>query len=104
MASNRSHINSSFSESALNASEKKKPPWLLRRFQSAVLFVPLCQFSGCPITKVQIFPDFSTFVTVFQRLFGPIIHLTKRMLRVADCFTNHFYGFGHSEVSFFWKY
>jgi predicted glycosyltransferase involved in capsule biosynthesis len=58
------------------------------------------QLPGYPISQVQVFTDFAPLVTMFQRLFGPIIHFTKRMFRVSNGFTNNFYGFGHSEVSF----
>jgi len=50
--------------------------------------------------QVDVLADFSAFIPMFHRFFGPVIHFPEGMFRVSNRFTNHFYRFGHSEVSF----
>ena len=55
-----------------------------------------CHFSGHQIREVEVFFDFSTFVTMLLRFLWLVIYFWERMFGVADCFGDDFQGFSHS--------
>jgi hypothetical protein len=46
---------------------------------------------------MQVFPDFPAFITMFLWLFGLVFYFAEWMFRIADCFTDDFQRFGHSD-------
>jgi len=53
-----------------------------------------------PITQVQVFPDFSSFVTVFHGFLGSVVRLAERMFGIANGFTDDFERFCHGSNYF----
>ena len=46
---------------------------------------------------MEIFPDFSSFVTVFHGLLGPVVRLAKRMFCITNGFADDFERFCHGS-------
>ena len=53
-----------------------------------------------PITQVQVFPDFSSFVTVFHGFLGSVVRLAERMFGIANGITDDFERFCHGSNYF----
>jgi hypothetical protein len=53
-------------------------------------------FCRHPITQVQVFLYFSSFVPMLPRLLRLVIHFAEGVFGIANGFTNDFQRFGHS--------
>lgn len=60
-------------------------------------YLSLDRFVSPPVTQMKVLPDFSTFVTVFQRLLGLIIGFSEGVFGVRHCFVDCVQCFCHGE-------
>ena len=58
-------------------------------------------FLGYPVAELEILPDFSPFVSIFEGLFGMVFGFTERMFGIANRFADYFDGFHHSIYRWF---
>ena len=65
----------------------------LRKIQVMVLG---CLF-GLPVGQMQILLNFSPFVPMLLGFLWLIVHLAKRMIGIADGFSDDFEGFDHGS-------
>jgi hypothetical protein len=65
------------------------------------IYYTLRRFAANPFAQVQVLFNFPALITMFERFFGLVIHLSEWMFGVADRLTDHFQRFGHSVIFLF---